>query len=83
MIELGNKARDIITGFSGIVTGKATYLSGCDQVCLAPESKQDGSYHDSQWFDEGRIRLVSKGISAESVRAGKPGGPNADTPRGR
>lgn len=31
MIILGRKVRDKVTGFEGIVTGRATYLTGCDQ----------------------------------------------------
>jgi hypothetical protein len=29
-IELGWTAKDIITGFTGVVTGRAIYISGCE-----------------------------------------------------
>lgn len=35
-IQLGNEARDKITGFTGIVTSRAEYLTGCTQYGLTP-----------------------------------------------
>lgn len=52
MIELGLKARDKITGFEGVITGRAQYLTGCDQYVLVPPVK-DGQVQKSEWFDEG------------------------------
>lgn len=80
MIELGQKAKDKITGFEGIIIGRAQYLTGCDQYVLAPPVKE-GKICDSQWFDEGRIEILGAGISAQDVAGPKPGGPNRDAPR--
>lgn len=79
MIKLGVKARDKITGFEGIITGRAQYITGCDQYVLVPPVK-DGKVGDSQWFDEGRIEITGPGISAAEVTAEKNGGPNRDAP---
>lgn len=80
MIKLGQKAKDKVTGFEGILTGMARYLYGCDQYCIVPPVI-DGKIGDSQWFDEGRIEVIGKGILPEEVRVDKPGGPNRDRPR--
>lgn len=80
MIELGQKACDKITGFEGILTGRAQYLFGCDQYCIAPPAK-DGKINDSQWFDEGRIAVIGASVKPEDVQVDKPGGPNRDCPR--
>jgi len=80
MTTLGRKAKDKITGFEGIITGKVTYLYGCNQYCVAPLAKE-GKILDSQWFDEGRIKITGKGIMPEEVRGDKPGGPNRDCPK--
>jgi hypothetical protein len=80
MIELGQKAQDKITGFEGIITGRAQYLYGCDQYCIVPPAK-DGKISESQWFDEGHIQVLGRGILPEEVRVEKPGGPNRDCPR--
>jgi hypothetical protein len=80
MIKLGQKAKDKITGFEGIITGKIQYLFGCDQYGLAPEAK-DGKINDTQWFDEGRIEITGQGVLPEEVTVEKPGGLNRDCPR--
>jgi len=80
MIKLGQKAKDKITGFEGILYGKASYLTGCDQYCLVPPIK-DGEIKLSQWFDEGRIEIIGEGVTVQDVIAKKNGGPNRDCPR--
>lgn len=79
MIELGVKGRDKITGFEGIITGRAQYITGCDQYVLVPTMK-DGKIEAAQWFDEGRIEIIGPGITAAEVTAKKNGGPNRDAP---
>ncbi|SHM05027.1 hypothetical protein SAMN05216428_11275 [Nitrosospira sp. Nsp11] len=80
MIELGQQGRDKVTGYEGIIIGRAQYLMGCDQYSLAAPVR-DGKISPSEWFDEGRIEIIGPGISAVSVSTTKPGGPNRDAPR--
>jgi hypothetical protein len=62
-LNLGDKGRHIVTGFEGIVTARASYLTGCDQVCLQPQGvKDDGQPHTSLWFDEPYVDLVEAGV---------------------
>jgi len=51
MINLGQKGRDKITRFEGIITGRAQYLYGCDQYCIVPAAKDD-KINESHWFSE-------------------------------
>jgi hypothetical protein len=44
MIKLGSNVKDRITGFSGIVTGFVTYLSGCNQALVIPNVATDGTF---------------------------------------
>ena len=60
MIELESKVKDRITGFSGIVTGFVTYLSGCHQALVVPKVTTDGTFKDAQWFDEQRLEVDKK-----------------------
>lgn len=83
MIELGQKAKDKITGFQGTLTGRTQWLTGCDQYCLVPPVDKDGKVGDSVWFDEGRIEILGPGVSAEAVQADRGGGPQRDAPRPR
>jgi hypothetical protein len=82
MIELGQKAEDKITGFYGTITGRAQYLTGCDQYCLAPPIRQGiNEVQKSEWFDEGRIKILGPGVTATDVAGPAPGGPQRDAPR--
>jgi hypothetical protein len=80
MIKLGQKVKDVVTGFEGIITGRAQYIYGCDQYCVVPKAR-DGKTAEGQWFDEGRIKIIGRGIFPEEVMADKPGGPQRDAPR--
>lgn len=53
MIKLGATAKEIITGFEGVVTGRASYITGCDQYLVSP---RDGG-KDPKWFDEQRLEV--------------------------
>lgn len=79
-LMLGVRARDKVTKYSGIVVGKAQYLYGCTQYCLAAEAGKGNRIDRGEWFDEGRLEVVGRGIQPEMVQAEKPGGPNRDCP---
>jgi hypothetical protein len=82
MIELGQKAEDKITGFYGTIIGRAQYLTGGDQYCLAPPIRQGiNEVQKSEWFDEGRIKILGPGVTAADVADPAPGGPQRDAPR--
>lgn len=55
VIEFGAKAKDRVTGFQGSVIGRVQYITGCNQVLLAPPVGPDGAYRESQWFDDSRL----------------------------
>jgi hypothetical protein len=54
-VNLGATVRDIITGFSGVVTGRVEYLSGCNQSLVQPRVGDDGTHRGPEWFDEQRL----------------------------
>ncbi len=58
MIKLGMEAKDKITGFTGIVTGRCEYISGCHQLLLTPAVGEKGEHRDPHWFDEQRVERV-------------------------
>ena len=57
--QFGDTARDKITGFKGIITGFATYLTGCTQLLLSPRVQEDGKYPDATWIDIDRLQVIS------------------------
>lgn len=68
-------AKDKITGFRGVVTGHADYITGCDQYLIQPGVK-DGEWKEARWLDEGRLEVVDT-YQAADVQAEKNG---ADVP---
>lgn len=54
-ICLGLTYRDRITGFTGIATGHATYLTSSPSVLLSPRVGDSGGGLDPRWFDEASL----------------------------
>lgn len=55
--NLGKQGADIVTGFTGVISGFAEYLTGCSQLLLSPRCKEDGSRVDASWFDIDRVQI--------------------------
>jgi len=55
--DFGFTGKDVVTGFTGIITGSCSYISGCDQYLLTPQVGVDGVYKEGQWFDTSRIDI--------------------------
>lgn len=91
MIELGQKVRDVVTGFEGVATSRVEYLNGCVQYAVAPvvNEKDPQKLPDSVYFDVQRLEVVDDGMLARFKKAITPagrvasvGGPQRDEPRG-
>ena len=54
MDKLGLTATDTISGLTGVVTGFAAYITGCNQILISPKCKKDGTHVESFWMDEQR-----------------------------
>lgn len=57
-IKLGQRVRDRITGFTGMVTGRCEYISGCHQVLVVSPVDSSGKLVESQWYDEQRCEVT-------------------------
>lgn len=77
-INLGDIARDEITGFQGVVTARSQWLQGCDRLQLQPRDLDDGSIRDPQWFDEPQVELVSTAAVTWTPEVRETGGPRPD-----
>ncbi len=78
---MGKLAKDKITSYTGIVTSKHIYLTGCTQYGLTAKMKEDGSIPDARYVDEGRLEITGPGITAEDVKGNEPGCDNRERPR--
>ena len=58
MISLGSRVTDKITGFTGVVIGYCSYITGCNQALVNPAIlDKDGKMLDSMWLDEQRLAV--------------------------
>ena len=62
MISIGDKAKDIITEFTGVVVAYSTHLHNSDRVALQPRELVDGKPADAVWFDLPQVELVEVGV---------------------
>ncbi len=71
MIALGNKVKDKLTGFIGVVVSRIEYLNGCIQYGVKPPmGKKDKKMPEVEYIDEKYLVFVSKGISITPRRTG-------------
>lgn len=66
-IELGDKVKDTVTGFTGIAVAKVTYLQGCDRYAVQAPVKKNEKPQEWQYFDEPQLEVIKKKI----VKQGK------------
>lgn len=73
MINLGDKIKDNVTGFVGIVTCRLEYLNGCVRICAQGLMDKDGKVPDSYYFDEPQVTLVeAKVVERKNPGTGGP-----------
>lgn len=49
------------------------YLHNCSHYYVEPPVDSDGKTREGQFFDEGRLTIIGKGIAPEDVAAPKRG----------
>lgn len=84
-IELGDRVRDVVSGFEGIVTGYTTWLTGCDSVHVTGKHMEGRADAPTATFDvtraevlqAGEVKLPTQNTRTETKqeRTKKPGGP--------
>lgn len=81
IFELGIKAKDKLTGFEGILIGRADHITGCNTYGIKGKLDKEGNPQEAVWFDEGMIKKIGKGIKPNSVKSVDDGGPLSEHPR--
>jgi len=76
--NLGDVAKDKITGFEGVIIGRHQWLNNCNTYSIKPRTLKDGAPQDSQSFDEPQLDLAEEKV-IESNR--KTGGPERKVPQ--
>lgn len=58
VVHLGDKVRDSISGFTGIVMSRTEFLYGCVRVGVAPQELKDGKMLENGHFDEPQLEIL-------------------------
>lgn len=74
MALLGEKARDPLSGFEGIVVARTEWLYGCVRLALQPRGLHEGKPIEAQWFDQAQVEVVEEKPIATSLPAPTGGG---------
>ena len=61
-LNTGDRVKDPISGFSGIVTCRLDYLNGCTRIAVSPETLHEGKVIDPQYFDEPQLIMLEAGV---------------------
>lgn len=65
--ELGDKIKDLVTSFIGIVVCRSQWLNNCNTYGVQSQSLKDNTPQEKVWFDEPQLVLVEKNC-IKSVR---------------
>ena len=88
-VQLGDRVRDRITGFEGIVIGITDWLYQCRRPIVQPTRlTPEGKTIESQSFDEEQLEIIEAGVfalkpKAEPAPVAAPTGGPRDTPSRR
>lgn len=81
IINLGDRVKDRITGFEGVVTGVVHYITGCNQVLVAPKAV-DNAFKPGEWFDIDRCEVIeAHAVNLENVSSIERPGADRPAPR--
>ena len=74
-VKLGQKVKDKITGFEGIVTAKLELLNGCLQMLVIPRKKaKDKEYPEGRYIDVEQLDIIDSKIIKLNLRVPPSGG---------
>lgn len=71
-IGLGDRAKDPITGLTGIVVCVTTWLHGCIRLGIQAEEVKDGKPTEAVYFDQSQLVLVEAGVHEPMMMAVVP-----------
>jgi len=58
-VQLGDEARDTVSGFAGVCVARTEWLNGCWRMTLQPKAlDKDGKPQESQTFDDFQLEVT-------------------------
>lgn len=82
-IKLGDKVKDPISGFEGVVVGRTDWLWGCVQLGVQPAALHEGKPVERQWFDETALEVIENRGGGLGPNQRPTGGPTRIGPPAR
>jgi hypothetical protein len=76
-IQLGDRVKDLVTGFTGVVTARCEYINGCVQFGVSPPC-ENGKMQETQYIDYKRLKIRGK---RTILPVEDTGGPMFDAPK--
>jgi hypothetical protein len=68
-LQLGDRVKCKVTGFEGVVLGRAVYLTSVPMCQVQPIGLgQNGQPIDSKWIDEGRLEVCGEKMVGFTVQ---------------
>lgn len=72
-VALGREVRDLVTGFSGIVTCESRWLNGCVRYGVQPTKlDKDGKAREAAYFDIEQLETIGEGVAIPMRETGGP-----------
>jgi hypothetical protein len=71
----GDKVKEKVTGFTGVITGAVFYLTGCNQFLVVAKSKHNKEAI-ATWYDGPRLTLLKRQVIEPEDVQGKDPGPD-------
>ena len=79
-IQTGDRVKDTITGYTGIVVGITYYIHGCRRIgVMSQKLSADGKPCEPVWLDEPQLVMLKR--KAVNPFKGDTGGPLPFTPQ--
>jgi hypothetical protein len=80
MVELGNKVKCTITGFTGIAVTRLEHINGCVQYGIKPPMKKgENKFPENQYIDDHQLEVIPD--KKPKVKKSKTGGENMGAPK--
>ncbi len=81
-LPLGRRAKDMISGFTGVIEARTEWLNGCFRISIAPDRlDKDGNVIDSRTFDCEQIEVLPEQVVGEKPEKQRTNGPTPDAVR--
>ena len=78
-VNLGDRVKDKITGFKGIVVGITYWLNGCVRAGVQMEKMKKGESIQTEWIDDVQLEVLKHRII--SFKPPGPSGPRKNATR--